>query len=281
MLAGGALALGRGRAETGLSHTALAGGQCRRRSGLRLSSACAGSAANAVADIPAALGPVFTDSVVAAVRSDMTFIAMMSHPLQTQTAPALWTSLKMDSPSSRTSRGRSSQTSPHGMGSGIALILLGGISLFQAWRTCSTQQRISRTNPRNHLMLIFFPNDRCDLAQAATVHPVCRPHPTRRGPTGSPVLQQRSLPPSLRARLWVGAGEDCVIPAWRCWPTNDRACSRSAVRCLAQSSKLVGAVIQARWSVTGHHCCRRPSVFGFTRSQYSKHGGADSNGHQL
>ncbi|MDF3306776.1 hypothetical protein P3H15_17270 [Rhodococcus sp. T2V] len=140
-----------------------------------------GSAANAVADIPAAFGPVFTDSVVAAVRSDMTFIAMMSHPLQTQTAPALWTSLKMDSPSSRTSRGRSSQTSPHGMGSGIALILLGGISLFQAWRTCSMQQRISRTNPRKHLMLIFFPNDRCDLAQAATVHPVCRPHPTRRG----------------------------------------------------------------------------------------------------
>ena len=98
LLAGGALLLGRGRDGNGLSRPALAVSVVV---GLVFVVAplvlAVPAKARAVDDLTAAFGTVFTDSGVAAVRSDMTVIAKMSDQLQTQTVPALASALKMDS----------------------------------------------------------------------------------------------------------------------------------------------------------------------------------------
>ncbi|RZL77298.1 MAG: hypothetical protein EOP32_25440 [Rhodococcus sp. (in: high G+C Gram-positive bacteria)] len=97
VLAAGALILGRDRTRSGISRVALLVsvviGLVFVIAPLILS---VPAKTQAVDDLTAAFGPIFTDEGVAAVRSDMDVIQKMSDQLQAETAPALAEALKMD-----------------------------------------------------------------------------------------------------------------------------------------------------------------------------------------
>ncbi|WP_235214875.1 hypothetical protein [Rhodococcus opacus] len=97
LLAVGALVLGRGKKEPGISRAALLVSIVVGLVFIIAPLALSGPAkAKAVDDLTAAFGPVFTDQGAAAVRSDFTVIEKMSDQLQTDTVPALAGALKMD-----------------------------------------------------------------------------------------------------------------------------------------------------------------------------------------